>query len=155
MKTYRIKEIVCVVLLLVFILVLTGRNKVSDADVETVFETASDAMDADGLLQADNQKIVETFGVVPAAYEGVRYLVSNDVMDVRELLVVKVGDGDEDVLRAAIENHIKNKINLFEGYAPEQASLLKKYRTETKSGFVLFVVSDDASGVVRAFRRAV
>ena len=154
MNSYRIKEIVCIVLLLVFIFVLAGR-KTSSADAETVFKKASEAMDAEGLLQADNQKIVENFGILPKDYAGVYYMASDDVMDVRELLVVKVGDGDEDALLSAVRTHIENKINLFEGYASEQAALLKKYRTKTKQGFVLFVVSEDTADVVKAFNRAV
>jgi len=154
MNSYRIKEIVCVVLLLVFIFVLTGRRE-SGADPETVFQKAGDAMNAEGMLPGDNQKIIEAFGIDPKAFAGVYYLSPPDVMDVRELLVVKVGDGDEDALLSAVQTHIDNKINLFEGYAPEQASLLKKYRTKSKKGFVLFVVSEDASNVVKAFGRAV
>ena len=156
MNSLRIKEIVCVVLLLVFIIVLASQNKSSNADPQTVFERVCAAADTDGLQERGNSIFSEQFGVSESEFAAVHYLASDEVMDVREILVIRLNDGQSaDTLLSQIKSRMNDKTELFDGYAPEQSALLKKYRLEEKSGFVLLYVGEDAAKAARAFRRAV
>ena len=44
-----------------------------------------------------------------------------------------------------IESRVKDKQVLFEGYAPEQSALLKKYDLTYKNGFIFYAVGADST----------
>ena len=50
-----------------------------------------------------------------------------------------------------IESRVKDKQILFEGYAPEQSALLKKYVLTDKNGFIFYAVGSESADALRIF----
>ena len=155
MNKLRIKEAACVVVLLVFILVLSTQNKQSSADLQSVFDAVSGAVDVSALEDCTESRFKKEFGLDAQEFDDVRYLASDDVMEVRELLLVKLPqDNDGQVLLDRIKARVNDKAELFAGYAPEQSGYLESYVLLQRSGYVLYVVSDTPDEAVRAFKKA-
>lgn len=155
MNSYRIKEIICVVVLLVFIIVLVGQNRQSNADAKDVFKSVVAAVDTDGLKVCKAEKFKEQFGFEKSDFEGVYYMASDSIMDVREILVVRCGDNaPADALLDKVQSRADDKYGLFKQYDPTASALLEKYVAEKKGGFVFFAVCDDVAAAKRAFHKA-
>ncbi|MBQ4365414.1 MAG: DUF4358 domain-containing protein [Clostridia bacterium] len=155
MNKLRIKEAACVVVLLVFILVLSTQNKQSSADLQSVFDAVSGAVDVSALEDCAESRFKKEFGLDAQEFDDVRYLASDDVMEVRELLLVKLPqDNDGQALLDRIKARVNDKAELFAGYAPEQSGYLESYVLLQRSGYVLYVVSDTPDEAVRAFKKA-
>lgn len=156
MKTLRIKEILCVAVLLLFVLAMIGqKGRVSDASAAEVGKAVSAAAGLEQLEVRGGKAFQKEFGLDPQQFDGGYYAASDDVMEVRELLVVRLKDsGDASSLLDALRQRVERKIVLFEGYAAEQTALLKSYKLIQRGNFVLFAVCDTPSDAVRAFRAA-
>lgn len=155
MSKLRIKELVCVAVLLVFILLLSTGNKQSSADPQAVFDAVSGAIDVSALEDCTATRFKKEFAFDPEMFDDVRYLASSDIMEVRELLLVKVPhDADAQGLIDKIKSRVEDKGELFAGYAPEQSGYLEAYVLLQRSGYVLYVVSDTPDDAVRAFKKA-
>ena len=67
-------------------------------------------------------------------------------------MIIKLKEGykADDTLEK-IENRVKDKQVLFEGYAPEQSALLKNYVLTYKNGFIFYAVGDGATDALSTF----
>ena len=156
MKKTTVKEIACLVVLLVFIIVLVAENRVSNAEPQEVFEAVSAASQMKKLKKCKAVKFKREFGFSADEFESVIYYGSSDVMEVRELLIVRVKDASQTKpLTQAITSRIEEKAGLFKGYAPKQSAMLDSYVLEEKGGFVLFAVCDSPGNVSSSFKKAV
>ncbi len=155
MSKLRIKEIVCVAALLLFIVLLTTQNKQSAADPQQVFDDVCAAIDVSALEERREDQFKKAFGFDASDFEFVGYLASSDVMEVREVLLVKLPAGtDEEPLLNKIRTRVEDKAELFAGYAPEQSGYLETFALRARSGYVLYVVSEAPDAAVRAFKKA-
>ena len=155
MKQRRIKEGVCILVLLIFIVLLMTQDKQSNAAPQQVFEAVQSAIDTEGLAVCKDERIKKEFGIDPRMYDTVSYLASDSIMEVREILLVHLSpDSDENNLLEKIRSRVTDKAELFSGYAPEQSGYLEHYALLSRGGYVLFVVSDTPDAAVRAFKKA-
>jgi len=155
MKQRRIKEGVCVLVLLIFVILLMTQDKESAAEPQAVFEAVQASVNTKGLAVCKDERIKKEFGIDPRTFDFVGYLASDSIMEVREILVVHLApDSDEQALLDKITARVTDKGELFSGYAPEQSGYLEKYELLSRGGFVLFVVSDTPDAAVRAFKKA-
>ena len=155
MKNIRFKEVLCVIILLVFIFLITNNNKISDAVPQEVFGAVCGSVNVDGLKKSKNEKFKKEFGFSVGEFESVYYMSSDSVMDVREILIVKLSEtSPTDELTDSIKKRVEEKQALFKGYAPEQSALLEKYVFQKKGGFIFFAVSDEPNKALTAFRKA-
>ncbi|MCM1544479.1 MAG: DUF4358 domain-containing protein [Ruminococcus sp.] len=151
----RIKEILCVLMLVVFIFLLTGNAKVSSKTADEISASVSKTMDTKGLEKCKTAKFKKEFGFDMNAFDSVVYLASDSVMDVRELLIVHLKESSpEEELMQAIESRIKDKAALFKGYAPEESALLESYILKKEAGVILFAVCKNPDSVYTAFKKA-
>ncbi|MCM1364470.1 MAG: DUF4358 domain-containing protein [Faecalibacterium sp.] len=156
MSSERVKEIFCVLLLGIFIFLLTGTTKVSDKTAEEVYEQVSKIMDVSELQKCSNSKIKKEFGIDANSFDGIVYMASDSVMDVREILLVRLKDENQaEALTESIESRIKDKTALFKGYAPEESALLDSYILKKDAGFILFAVCSNPDAVYASFKKAV
>lgn len=156
MNRQRIREILCVLFLVVFIVFISAENKVSTKSANEVFEIVKESMDVSALSKCNDEKFKEEINFSPEDFESEEFYASSSVMEVREIIIIKLCDkSQKDELMSALEKRVEEKINLFEGYAPQEAALLKNYVLLEKDGFVFFSVCDDAQKVRAAFKSAV
>ena len=87
-------------------------------------------------------------------YDGIYFAKSDDVMDVREILIIKLKENQsaEDAIKK-IEKRVSAKQTLFEGYAPEQSAMLKNYVLRQKAGFIFYCVLKESETAVSAFNK--
>lgn len=155
MKAVRYKEIFCVVVLVVFIAALCFGGKTSKATAEEVFKAVSSAVETGETELCKNEKFKKEFGFGVGEFDGVFYMASDSIMEVREILVVKLKDtSPAKELVESIEARVENKHTLFKGYAPEQSALLDKYILVQNGNFILFAVSDSPAQIEKAFKKA-
>ena len=155
MSRQRFFEILCTVLLAVFIASMLAGNAGSSKTAEQVFEPVIEQVDLEVLKVRDDKVLVKEFSFGAKDVENVIYISSDSVMEVRELLLVEV-KSTEDVQKITelIRSRVESKKALFKNYAPEQSALLENYVLVKKGKFILYTVYDSPEKIVKAFKKA-
>lgn len=151
----RLGELICVVLLGILITYVCVQDSVSTALFEKVKEAVLAAADTEGLTERDALEIKNKLSLEGDDYAEFLCFSGDSVMDVRELMLFRVSDAD--AVRAVsgrIEAYVKEKVNIFEGYAPEESSMLSAHILIGKKGYVLFYVGDGNEAVASAFSQS-
>lgn len=154
MRKYRIMEIVCIVILVLFIGLLSKEETVSAKTLKEVSAAVTENLDIKGLKKQKEMQIKKELSLDAGEFDGVYFVKSDDVMDVREILIIKLKEGQSaDGAKEKIEKRLKDKQTLFEGYAPEQSAMLKNYSLKVKSGFIFYAVHGDKETALSAFNK--
>lgn len=154
MRKYRVMEIVCIVLLVVFIGILSKEETVSDKTVKEVSAAVTATVDTKGLNKQKEMQIKKELSLTADSFDGIYYIKSDDIMDVREILIIKLKDNQtSDEAIEKIEKRLKDKQTLFEGYAPEQSAMLENYCLKQKAGFIFYAVLEDKDAALSAFNK--
>ena len=144
MNKHRIFEIICVVLLICFIFFISREEPYSDKSVRDVVDAVSAEINVEELKSYNKNKIQEEFDIEFQDIDSYAYYASDSVMNVEELLVIKLIEGAKaDNITEKIEQRVKDKQVLFEGYAPEQSAMLKNYVLKYQKGFIFYAVCDE------------
>ena len=144
MNKHRIFEIICVVLLICFIFFISREEPYSDKSVRDVVDAVSAEINIEELKSYNKNKIQEEFDIEFQDIDSYAYYASDSVMNVEELLVIKLKEGAKaDNITEKIEQRVKDKQVLFEGYAPEQSAMLKNYVLIYQKGFIFYAVCDE------------
>lgn len=153
MKALRCKEILCVILTVAFLFGVMRRPPLSGTSAAEMAAALLEVTDVSALHECKNAEFKREFQLNPNDYDGVVYYSSDSIMEVRELLVVRlVSDGQAEPLMECIRSRAEEKIALFDGYAPEQEALLDAYVLENNRGLVVFAVCDEPETVLQTFK---
>ena len=138
---------------LVLLLVLGGRDKISQAEPQAVEQAVVQCLDMDQMQQADNQMIKRLYGLQPSDYEGVCLYYPSSNMDAEELLIVKLQDAaQQQSVLDAVERRLQTQKNSFDGYGIEQFDLLENHSViQAQGNYILFVVSSQSEAAKQAF----
>ncbi len=141
---------------LVLLLVLGGRDKISQAEPQAVEQAVVQCLDMDQMQQADNQMIKRLYGLAPGDFEGCVLYYPTTNMGAEELLIVKLADvSQQQAVAQAIERRLETQKASFDGYGIAQYDLLTNHAvTELRGNYVLFVVSARAEEARAAFLAA-
>ncbi len=154
MKKYRIAEIICIVILVIFIGILSADETASDKSVKEVAGAVIAEIDIKGLTKQSDMQIKKELSLSAKEYEGIYFIKSDEIMDVREIIIIKLKDNQSsDEAKEKIEKRIKEKQTLFEGYAPEQSAMLQNYVLKQKAGFIFYCVLKENETAVAAFNK--
>lgn len=146
MNKHRVIEIICVVFLVCFIFIISGDGKYSDKTVEEVVNAVSAEVDMEVMTSYKKNKVKQEFGIDFVGVDSFAYYASDSIMTVDELLIIKLQEGvNPEAIMEKIESRVKDKQVLFEGYAPEQSALLKRYDLTYKNGFIFYAVGADST----------
>ncbi len=144
MNKHRVIEIICVVFLICFIFLISREEPYSDKTVRDVVDAVSVEINVKDLKSYEKNKIQEEFGIEFQDIDSYAYYASDSVMNVEELLVIKLKEGvKSDSITEKIQQRVKDKQVLFEGYAPEQSAMLKDYVLIYQKGFIFYAVCDE------------
>ena len=156
MNKHRVIEIICVVFLICFIFLISMEDAVSDKTVKEVAEAVSMEINIDELSSFKKNKVKKEFGIDLDGIDSFVYYASDSVMNVEELLVIKLKEGAKaDSITEKIETRVKDKQVLFEGYAPEQSALLKNYVLSVSHGFIFYAVGKEATDALILFNEII
>lgn len=154
MKKYRIAEIICIVILVAFIGFLSKEETTSDKTAKEVAKAVFSAVDTSGLKKQSELQIKKELSLSVDSFDGMYFIKSDDIMDVREIIIIKLKDGaSSDEAIQKIKKRLEEKQTLFEGYAPEQSAMLQNYVLKQKAGFVFYAVLTDKEAALSAFNK--
>lgn len=154
MRKYRIAEIICIVILVVFIGILSKEETASDKTVGEVAKAVSSAVDIKGLKKMSELQIKKELSLSADSYDGIYFIKSDEIMDVREIIIIKLKEGQSsDEAVEKIKKRVEEKQTLFEGYAPEQSAMLQNYSLKQKAGFIFYAVTSENETALSAFNK--
>lgn len=153
---YSVAEIICVAALLVFIIVLMvvnsgGTNK----SAEQIAAPAAKVLDVSKMTKKTAAVAGTVFEFDREKAEGIVYYDYENVMNVSEMLVVKLNDeADAQEFKSAVEKRVEKQKALFKSYAPDQYDLLENSVIETSGNTVFYCTAKNADDVYHAFKKA-
>lgn len=107
------------------------------------------------MVQQTNADAVKAFGLDLSQTDGIVYYANDNIMDVSELLIVKLRDKeDASALKEAIEARVSDRMNLYKSYAPEQYSLLDKCTISVSGNTVFYCTAKNADLLYTAYKKA-
>ena len=149
-------QLICVILLAIFI----GFSFFSETDtVKTAEEIAvgvTDKVSMEGLQSFDGERLSSQYGIDGEEFESFIYYGSEDIMDVREILIIK-GNENSDLKNVTeiISAKAEEKYNTYKDYDPVASSLLENRVIQISKGAIIYIVHDDASLGLEAFLKSV
>lgn len=149
-------EVLCVAALVAFIVFLClSRSGGTDKPVGDLAAPVLAQMKDGQMTEMTSADAAKTFGIDLSKAEGVVFYEDPDIMDVSELLLVKLKDPeDADAFREAVETHIANQKNLYKNYAPEQYALLEDSVLDVSGNALFYCTSTDADRLYDVYRQA-
>ena len=123
----------------------------SDADVGAV-EAAVASVGLGSMKKSDDLTVKKVFGINAGDYEGVVYYKGEGIMDVNELLIVKLKSVSQasDVKKAA-QNRLDEQIKNFTNYGTDQIDLLNQGVVVSRGNYVFYTVSENSDKLKSAF----
>ncbi len=141
--------------LFVFIMLLMKNDTISNAEIASVGNAVTKAIDMEGLSMADNRMLKRFYGLNGNDYEGVQLYVSDSYMEVEEVLIVKLKDLEQsEAVEAAVNARVEHQLDSFEGYGPEQCKLLENHILDIQGNYILFVVHKNTKAADAAFQQS-
>lgn len=155
-KNYLIPELLLVAALLVFIvwicIVNSGGTRKS---IEEVSAPVCLALTQDQMIRKTNADAIKAFGIDLDKTEGVVYYANDSVMDVSEMLIVKlVSPDDAQEFKEAIVSRVTDRENMYKNYAPDQYALLQDCIIKTSGNTVFYCTAKNADELYEAYRKA-
>ena len=157
MGPFAIAKFILIACLLAFVFFTVASDPISDTPIEEVSQVGVEAMgdDTETMDEEDGRAFKRDFGLSANDYEGVVYYAPASNMEATEVLVVKLSDtSQQQELRDAVETRISQQLNTFEGYAPEQAGLMKDAVLDIRGNYVLYAVGPNAPAARSAFAKS-
>ncbi|MBE6719116.1 MAG: DUF4358 domain-containing protein [Ruminococcaceae bacterium] len=153
---YSAIELGCVAVLVVFVIILLAVNSGgTDKAVTDVAEPVIKAADVSKMTKKPAAFAAKTFSFDLAKTDGVVYYTNENIMDVSELLIVKVKDRqDAKEVARQIEKQVESQKNLFKNYAPDQYDLLGESVIKTSGNTVFYCTGKNADDAYAAFKKA-
>ena len=155
-KNYLVPEILLVAALLVFIvwicIISSGGTRKS---IDEVSAPVCLALEQDQMNKKTNSDAIKAFGIDLDKTEGLVYYANDSVMDVSEMLIVKLNDPDDaEGFRTAIQNRVTDRENLYKNYAPEQYALLQDCIIKTSGNMVFYCTAKNADELYETYKKA-
>lgn len=155
-KLYPLWELLCVAALVAFIVfLLLSRSGGTEKPVDEVAAPVLSQL-ADGQMsEQSNADAAKAFGFDLSETDGLVYYANEDIMDVSELLLVKLKDGaDAETFRDAVAQRISDQKTLYKNYAPKQYALLEDSILEVSGNTVFYCTAANAGALYDAFQNA-
>ena len=155
-KLYPLLEVLCVAALIAFITFLVlSRSGGTDKPVGDVASPVLATLEKGQMTEQSNADAAKAFGFDLSKAEGLVYYENEDIMDVSELLIVKLNDAeDAEGFRTAVETYIANQKNLYKNYAPEQYALLEDSILDVSGNTLFYCTAKNADALYDAVRTA-
>lgn len=151
----RIISIAMVAALAIVIIVFMTKTSGSKKSIDEVKPAVVAVFENDKSEESPERMFKKSFGLNAAEYDGVVLFSPKSNMDAEELLIVKLASEKQaEELLESIENRVTSRMNVFDGYAPDQYDLCKKAVIDHQGNYVLYVVHENADSVDAAFKQA-
>ncbi len=149
-------QLICIILLVAFIGVSFFGERDTVKTAEEIAAEVTAQVSTEDLTQFDEERLSSQFGLDSKDFDSFVYYGSEDVMDVREILIIKGGENaDLESVTELIGNKAEEKYNTYKDYDPVASSLLEKRVIQISRGAIIYIVHDDAAAGLEAFLKCV
>ena len=146
-------KIALTVLLVVFILVDTGKDASSNAEIEDVSAQVVKAAKLSAETPAGNRMVKRFYGLNSGDYEEVVF--ARKIICREAKVIVKLKDiSQSKAVESAIRQRLDTQLKGFEGYGAEQTALLEAHKLQVKGNYIFFMVGDRAAAAQKAFLKS-
>lgn len=149
-------QLICVLVLIAFIGFSFFGKEDTAKTADEIGAEVTESISTEGLKKFDSERLALQFGFDGAEFDSFFYYGSEDVMDVREILIIR--DSEKSELEAAaeiIEQKAEEKYNTYKDYDPVSSALLEKRVLEAERGAIIYIVHSDAAAGFEAFLKCV
>lgn len=137
-------KILLMVILVVFVMFLFMENTTKDVSIKTIEKEMEKHEAITELTQGDENTLKQMFSLDAAACENAIIYTSDSLMDVSELMIVKVDDPSQLAdLEDLVQKHLDEQKNIFDGYGTDQLALLEDAILMSKGNYLFYGVSDE------------
>lgn len=145
---YRIIEISCLVVAVIFIIITVGSGKSTKLSAAEFGAQITEAAALSDNLERDGLFFKKTFGMAADSFDSIYYFSSDDIMNVDELLVVKFSNADASAeLEAAIRTYGEDKYNTFAQYDQTAADKLSDRLLIKGDNIIVYYVGSNPDAV--------
>lgn len=156
MSRAGICQLICVVLLVVFIGFSLSQEKEITKSATEIAQEITFVINTENLQSFDEARLTEQFGFNSDEFDSWAYYGSEDIMNVREILVIKLKEGaDSQAVADIIDKRAEEKYNTFKDYDPTAASILDGRVIENKNGFIFYAADESAHAGLEAFLKSI
>lgn len=142
----NLAEIALLVLLAGFVVWIYFGDATKDVEISGISEAIIDRCGLGELEAGDANTLKRYFSLDGAEYEGYMVYTAASLMNVEELLIVKVSDDDQfNALETAVNERLEEQINNFDGYGTEQMELLNHAVITERGDYFFYCVSENAA----------
>lgn len=144
---YKIAAVVLLVALAALMLQMQTTRDVAVTEIETSMSSLFSALE-----KGDANTLKRLYGLEGGAYDGWFLYTADSMMDVTEVLVVKVSDEAQlaDV-EAAVNERLSQQKTSFQGYGTNQTALLNHAAQVSRGDYYFFAVSEEIDAWEEAF----
>ncbi|MBQ1251417.1 MAG: DUF4358 domain-containing protein [Firmicutes bacterium] len=140
------------ILLVGYVALLFLQNTTKDVSIETIEKTMEKIPAITELTQGDENTLRQMFSLDASACDNAIIYTSESLMDVSELLIVKVSDPSQiSSLEEVVYKHLENQKTTFDGYGTDQYDLLCDAIVLSKGDYFFYGVSEDIDKWEEAF----
>lgn len=152
-KLLNIIEAIVILFLLIFIILVAGKGRTKDISMSDAAEYFLGSSLTEGLGKKEDFSANQSFGLVPKEYV---YIKSDEIMDVRELFIVKTSSDEEmEKIEDAVAERLEDQISSFTNYGTNQLSLLENALTFEKGRYYFYAVGEDADKLLDEFKKLI
>ena len=149
---FLLTKILFVFLLVGYVALLFLQNTTKDVSIETIEQRMEQIPAITELTQGDENTLRQMFSLDASACENALIYTSESLMDVSELLIVKVSDPSQiSTLEDLVYEHLENQKTTFDGYGTDQYDLLTDAIVMSKGNYFFYGVSEDIDKWEEAF----
>ncbi len=142
-----------VIALLAVILFQQIHNPDSQIPITEVEAGTIADLDMSALEEASNRLFKKNYGLNANDYDSLVYYTGTYIMDVDEILIVKLAeDSQSEELTAVINERLDKLKQSFENYGIDQYALLNHSILDVQGNYLLFVIHPEAALADRGFR---
>lgn len=149
-------QLICIILLAAFIgFSFSGQEDTAKTAEEIAAEVTAQ-VSTDGLESFDESRLFSQLGLKAEELGSFVYYGSEDIMDVREILIIRAKEGtDLDGAAELIGEKAEEKYNTYKDYDPVASALLEKRVIQVSRGAIIYIVHDEAPKGLEAFLKCV
>lgn len=150
-----IMKYIIAVLIIGFIVLLMLYTSGSNKSFDEISSSVVNALDKSNLQERDPASFKRDLGLNAADYSGVMYYASESNLSAEEVILIRVKSTKQvQKVTEVIKRQIEERINDFDGYAPEEVKLLEDARLSVRGRDIFLAVAPKADEYLEAFRNS-
>jgi hypothetical protein len=131
-------------------------NPNSSASFESVLSALQEKTDAELFPAQSDQSLRRYFDIDASQYEDIVFLRQDDALSASEIVLVRFASNDDaQEFESKMQERINSQIQVYEGYAPEQAAMCKAAQIEVDGNYAVYICADNVSELLQSFDAAV